>query len=108
MSKRICRQPGCPTIIPADAYRGLCDQHRREYDRARGSKAERGYGPEHQAERARILALILAGKDVRCVTCNEPLDVDFHLGHNADRTGWIGGQCPHCNDSEAGKASHRT
>lgn len=108
MNKRVCSKPGCPELVPADAYRGLCDKHRREYDRARGSREDRGYGVDHQAERARILTRILAGEDIRCVTCDAPLDANFHLGHNADRTGWIGGQCPHCNDSEAGKASHQS
>ncbi|WP_143483607.1 hypothetical protein [Propionicimonas paludicola] len=106
MSKRVCGTPGCPNTIDAGAYRGLCDECRKDWDKARGSRTDRGYGAEHQAERARILSRIVAGEDIRCVTCNKPLDTKFHLGHNADRTGWIGGQCPTCNDSEAGKAAH--
>lgn len=104
MAMRRCRH--CPTLIPADAYRGMCEECRRAWDRARGTREERGYGADHKAEREQYAKLIRAGITVRCVTCNEPLSLDFHLGHAEDRASWIGPQCPVCNDSAAGKASH--
>lgn len=106
MAKRRCRH--CPTLVPADAYKGMCPNCRRATDQARGTRTQRGYGAAHQTERAQIAADIRAGKDIRCVTCNQPLTPDFHYGHTDDRTGHIGPQCPLCNDSEAGKKAHRT
>lgn len=108
MGRKVCRTPGCPTIINADAYRGLCDDCRRSYDRARGTRAERGYDTAHDAERETYAIRIRSGETLRCVTCNKKLSLNFHMGHTADRKGWIGPQCPFCNDSEAGKASHTT
>ena len=106
MAKRVCRR--CPQLVPAGTYRGLCPDCLAEYYRERGTKAERGYGADHQALRKQYRDRIRAGEVIRCVSCDEPVGLDFHLGHNADRTGHIGPQCGFCNDSEAGKAAHRT
>ena len=106
MAKRVCRH--CPRLIPTTNYKGMCDDCRRTWDKARGTRTDRGYGPDHQAERNRIANLIRAGITIRCVTCNTKLDPTFHLGHNDQRTEWIGPQCPHCNDSQAGTRSHQT
>ena len=104
MAKRRCRH--CPHLVPTDAYRGLCDECRHTWDRERGSREDRGYGADHQAERAQYASLIRAGITIRCVTCNTILGPDFHLGHTDDRTTWVGPQCPLCNDRRAGQASH--
>lgn len=108
MALRVCAERGCPVLVKTTAYKGLCDTHRRARDKARGSRQDRGYGADHQAEHERIATLIRAGITIRCVTCNRPLGPDFHLGHTDDRTSWLGPQCPHCNDSAAGRASHPT
>jgi len=106
MAKRRCRH--CPTLVPADAYKGMCPNCARATDQARGSRTERGYGADHQAQRAAIADDIKAGNLIHCVTCSRVLDLTFHLGHTDQRTAWIGPQCPHCNDSDAGKRSHPT
>ena len=49
MAMRVCRD--CPAIIPTTAYKGRCSSCSRQADRARGTKTERGYGPEFVAER---------------------------------------------------------
>ena len=108
MPKRVCRTPGCPTLIDADAYRGMCSPCLREWDRARGTKTERGYGAEHDAERARIQALFDAGLTILCARCSKPIKAGqrWSPDHNADRTGYIGASHERCNLSAAGKASH--
>ena len=108
MAKRVCRTPNCPTLVDADAYRGLCDQHRREWDRTRGSRTERGYGPEHEAERARVQRLMDAGITIICARCGKPIarGQRWSPDHNAERTGYIGASHEFCNLSAAGKAAH--
>jgi hypothetical protein len=108
MAKRVCAKPGCPTLVPTDAYRGLCDQHRRERDKTRGTKTERGYGPQHEAERARIQHLVDAGLTILCSRCNQPIRPGqrWSPDHNADRTGYLGPSHEHCNLKAAGKAAH--
>lgn len=105
-SKRVCSTPTCPTLVDSAAYRGMCDDCKRARDKARGGREARGYGAEHGAERDRLANIIRAGLTLRCVTCGKPVGLDFHLGHNDERTAWIGAQCPGCNTSQAGKASH--
>lgn len=107
MAKRVCSRPGCPTLVDVDAYRGLCDDHRKQRDRDRGTKAERGYGPEHDAERRRIQALMDAGLTIRCWRCHAALiGRNWHLDHADDRTGYRGPACPDCNLHLAGRARH--
>lgn len=108
MAKRVCPVPGCPTLVEAGAYRGLCDQHRRELNRARGTSTERGYGADHQAEKRRGEALIEAGALVLCCRCPEPIlpGQRFSPDHTDDRAGYRGFSHEQCNLSAAGKASH--
>lgn len=104
-AKRICSKPGCPVAGPA----GLCPAHQAEADKARGTKTQRGYGPEHQAERKRQYSLVQAGT-VRCARCRElirPGDA-WHLDHDDDdRTRYIGPSHARCNTSAGGRAAHR-
>jgi 5-methylcytosine-specific restriction protein A len=59
--KRLC--PGCRrTLIASPATR--CADCAKAADRARGSRQQRGYGPEHQRWRAAVLA-----RDPWCVAC---------------------------------------
>lgn len=50
MSLKVCPIPGCPTLVPS----GRCEQHRQ-------TTTERGYGKQHQAERAQWAPLVNAG-----------------------------------------------
>ena len=108
MSLRVCRQPGCPTLIPTDAYRGFCGQHRREWDKARGSREDRGYGADHIAERERNQRLIDAGLTILCARCGQPVlpGQPWALDHTDDRTGYLGPSHKLCNDRAGGQKSH--
>jgi hypothetical protein len=103
---RVCSTIGCPVLLPAA---GRCPEHERAHDKARGSKAARGYGPNFQRERRVWIARIARG-GVACVRCDAPITSTdpFHLDHDdVDRTIIRGPACPHCNLSAAGKNSHR-
>lgn len=109
MTKRVCTKAGCPTLVPATAYRGLCDDHRRERDQQRGTRAERGYGADHQAERARWQQRIDSGHVVQCWRCGARIvGTRWHLDHTDDRTAHRGPACISCNLTLAGKAAHQS
>jgi hypothetical protein len=104
-AKRVCSHPGCPN--PATGTR--CTQHEREHDRARGTKTQRGYGADYQRQR-RAWALKIKAGGVTCWRCGQAMhpDAPFDLGHDDDDRSIIRGpECPTCNRSAAGKASHR-
>ena len=78
-----------------------------------GSTSERGYGHEHQAERARWKPRVERG-DVDChaVICLEPSrriapDARWHLGHTPDRSAWTGPEHERCNTSEGATRGNR-
>lgn len=102
---RRCRR--CPTLIPPDSYRGLCDQCRRAWDRERGGREERGYGREHRAERASVQRRIDAGQVVTCWRCGVQLvGREWHLDHGTDRKTYRGPACGPCNLHLAGLSAH--
>jgi len=104
-AKKICANPGCPEITD----QSRCRVHRAEADRARGTKTQRGYGKQFQSERKVWVRMVAEGV-VSCWRCLKPIapGADFHLGHDDhDRTITRGPECPKCNLSAAGKASHR-
>lgn len=104
---RVCAKPGCPTIVDAKAYRGLCPTHRAERDRERGTAAQRGYDANHRRTRAWWQAKIDSGTIVTCWRCHKRiLGRRWHLGHSDDRTEYRGPECEPCNLSAAGKAAH--
>ena len=107
MAKRRCRR--CPTLVPTDAYRGMCDTCRKAWDKARGTREERGYGHDHQRTRADIQTDMDRGTPYHCARCGEPIEPGqpWHLDHNADRTGYLGPSHDLCNDRAAGQASHK-
>jgi hypothetical protein len=109
---RVCSQPGCPRLVKAGAYRGLCDEHRKARDKARGTRQQRGYGAEHQRFRAKYVQAIKDGQTVLCWRCGQPIKDpdDLHLGHDDnDRSITRGPEhSRRCNLSAAGRASHRS
>jgi len=67
--------------------------------RYRGSTAERGYGKQHQALRARFEPIVLAG-GARCWRCGQPIRPTdkWHLGHaDGDRSAYMGPEHAACN-----------
>lgn len=104
---KVCRTPGCPTLIHRDAYRGMCPPCQRNYDKARGTKAERGYGADHQRARADLVRQMNAGVTIRCWRCDAVLTpTTLHLDHTTDRTNYRGPACDACNMHLAGVARH--
>lgn len=101
---RVCSQPGCPTLT--DQRR--CPQHTRATDRARGSRAARGYGREHDQLRKQWAPLVASGL-VQCTRCRLLITAGqaWHLDHNDDRTGYLGPSHARCNTAAGGRASHR-
>jgi hypothetical protein len=61
---------------------------------------ERGYGPEHQAERERWRPVVESGEAV-CSRCHSAIapDDDWDLDHLDDRSGWSGPAHRSCNRS---------
>ena len=107
MASRVCRD--CPAIIPATAYKGRCPACARRADKARGTKTERGYGPNFVAERKAWQRRLNQGARVTCWRCGDLIDPEhWHLGHDdTDRDVVRGPECPNCNLSAAGRSSHR-
>lgn len=104
---RPCPKPGCPEPTPPSQR--YCDEHLAEYEQARGTKADRGYGKQFQSDRKAWVRIIAQG-GVTCWRCYKPLlpGQPFHLGHDdEDRSIIRGPECPPCNLRAAGKASHR-
>lgn len=98
---RVCSQPGCPELVDA----GRCAEHRREYERERGSREERGYGVDHQRQRYLLLRAQRRGLQLVCARCEKPIyGEDWHLGHTDDRATWSGPEHGLCNLSAAGHA----
>lgn len=80
------------------------------------STTSRGYGANHQREKARWTALLQHDGPVRCACVR--LDCSRHqgqcatvishddrwdLGHTDDRTGWTGPECIPCNRGAGGR-----
>lgn len=103
--QKICATHRCPRVTDSRH----CPEHARAHDKARGTKAQRGYGKEFRSERNVWVRMIETG-EVNCWRCLRPIlpGADFHLGHDDnDRSIIRGPECPSCNLSAAGKASHR-
>ena len=106
MSKRVCSVPGCPALTDT----GRCTKHRREADRARGTRQARGYDRDYDRTRARWQRRLDAGETIVCwrPDCDTVIDpTDWHLGHDDhDRSIIRGPECPPHNLSHAGQAAH--
>lgn len=77
-----------------------------------GGTTDRGYGPEHRAERERWRPDVEAGQ-VTChaTTCLEPDRLirpgqAWDLGHTTDRSGWTGPEHRRCNRADGGRRRH--
>lgn len=94
--------------------RPRCRTCQRAYDNATGrnhygvSSSARGYGADHQAERARWAPVVAEGT-VSCARCDETIKASdrWDLGHTEDRSGWTGPEHARCNRA-AGLRKGRT
>lgn len=71
---------------------------------ADGRTTARGYGAQHQHERAKWVAVVEAG-NTKCARCHEFIKSDeaWELDHNDDRSGYIGPSHMRCNRSAGGR-----
>lgn len=102
---KVCPRPGCPALTAG----GPCPEHRREADRARGSRQQRGYDARHDALRRVVKARLDAGQVVHCWRCGARIfrGEPFDLGHDDhDRSLYRGPECPTCNRSAGGRSAH--
>lgn len=107
MSMRVCTVSGCPTIF--DATEGTrCSGHRKQTDRARGSRKQRGYDANHDRLRRQWAPRVAAGT-IRCARCGLYIGTGepWALDHTDTRDGYLGPSHSRCNNSAGGKASHR-
>jgi hypothetical protein len=84
--------------------RTRCHDHERQHDRARGTRAERGYTAEHDRLRAQLVATYHPADP--CARCRLPLGPNpglLDLGHTDDRRGWRGLEHRRCNRGAARK-----
>lgn len=98
---KVCAEPGCPTLTRATR----CPDHTRQLDRARGTRQQRGYGLEHEAERKRWSPLVATG-GVKCWRCRERISADepWDLGHDdRDRSKYRGPEHVRCNRATAAR-----
>ena len=101
---RVCATPGCGTLVPTTAYRHLCPSCARTRDQARGTREDRGYGTTHQTTRTMWQHRINAGEPINCWRCGQPIDGEWHLGHDDhDRSITHGPEHTLCNLQAAGR-----
>ena len=103
-AKHPCRD--CPRPVPAGTAR--CPEHTRAHDRARGTKAQRGYGRDHDRLRRALAPIVAAGR-ATCWRCGLPIppNTPWHLGHDDhDRAITRGPEHAYCNLSAAGRSAH--
>lgn len=104
MAKRVCAEPGCPTLTTATR----CPDHERARDRARGTRQQRGYDAAHDATRRASIAKLTAGHTLTCWRCGEPITTadELHIGHDDhDRSITRGDEHRSCNLQAAGRIS---
>lgn len=108
MAIRVCTTSGCGTLHTKG---GRCDQCRRNADRERGNRHERGYDAEHERTKARLLPAAIGEP---CPRCGEPMlrAEDLELGHTTDRAvdpTARGDRIEHgnCNRSAGGRLVHQ-
>lgn len=101
---RVCAEPGCPET---QAER-RCPAHRRDTERARGTRQQRGYDATHDRLR-RSWAPKVERCEVKCARCDQLIlpGQTWHLDHKNDRTGYLGPSHERCNTSAGGRAAHQ-
>lgn len=103
MAKRVCAEPGCPTLTTTTR----CPTHTRQRDRDRGTRQQRGYDAAHDQQRAAWQARIDSGERVTCWRPDCPTVLTgraWHLGHDDhDRSITRGPECIPCNLRHAGQ-----
>ncbi|GAA2237623.1 hypothetical protein GCM10010401_07270 [Rarobacter faecitabidus] len=102
-AKRVCSD--CPALI--ERTRRRCESCAREFERRRGTKAERGYDAAYQRARREAKREVDAGR-AKCWRCGGRIEAGgtFDLGHSDDRTAIRGPEHPWCNRSAAGRSAH--
>jgi len=95
----------CPTHALTRNPTARCDTCRTNADKARGTTTQRGYGTQHQQLRATWEPTVKAGNAV-CPKCHQPIKPTdtWDMGHNADRTGYIGPEHAKCNRATRSRA----
>ena len=85
--------------------RTRCPDCQRTREHARGTRQQRGYGPEHTRLRRDYQARMNRGEPFTCWRCGDPIDPEhWMLGHDDnDRTTWRGPECIPCNCATAGR-----
>lgn len=102
---KVCNEPGCPNLQPE----ARCPDHRRAYERGRGSRQARGYDAAFDAAGRDYQRLIDGGKRYACWRCTKPIKgtrrgIDWQLGHDDhDRTIIRGPEHPVCNLATSGR-----
>lgn len=99
---KVCAEPGCPEIQPESR----CLAHRRQGERRRGTRQQRGYGAEHDRLGRDYQRRMDAGETFACWRCGKSLGtrrgIDWDLGHDdVDRTRYRGPECVKCNRGTA-------
>lgn len=96
ITKRVCAQHGCPVLVDPGPH---CDEHTRARDKARGTRAERGYDHKHKARSKQERANAIG---TTCHLCGEPIleGQRLALDHTVDRTGYRGVAHLSCNSRD--------
>lgn len=99
---KVCAEPGCPNI----QRESRCLDHRRQQERARGTRQQRGYNAVHDQLRAAYQHRMDEGERFICWRDGEPIDpTNWHLGHDDhDRSRYRGPECVGCNTATSGRA----
>lgn len=102
MSKRVCLEPDCGTLIPAGTRDTRCDTHRRTRDKQRGTRQQRGYDNTYE----QALRDPTYTNATHCTNCGEPFTPDNPKtgGHTTPlRHGGKGSPIePHCRSCNYG------
>jgi hypothetical protein len=95
-AKTVCPTPGCPKLTQS----GKCAACRKQAERNRGTRQQRGYDAAHDRERRRWTPIVARGH-VQCARCHkliQPGDT-WDLDHTEDRRGYLGPSHAACNRS---------
>lgn len=98
---KVCLEVGCPTL----SDKARCPAHRREREKARGSRQDRGYDNAHDRLRVDYQRRMDAGERFTCWRCGRPIDpAKWQLGHDdLDRSVYRGPECVPCNTATASR-----